>query len=218
MDLATPTVHKQGNSLHVTHGDDSGLYVEFFLQPVQNKEKSLTEGRPIFEDKEYITIRILGDKSTVRTRPVKYVADGGMPADTDRFHRQYQAFKNSTSAVTEGTPITEWPMITKSQAMELKALSIHTVEALAGCGDNNLTWLGARSLRDQAKTWIDQAKDGSGMAKMQAENESLRFELEGLKNQFKAMQDEANKPKRGRPAKGVDDNGEDISSASSTGG
>lgn len=211
MDLADAKVIKQGNSLHVQHGDDSGLYVEFSLEPVQDKEKSLAEGRPIFKDREYITIRILGDKSTVRKRPVKYEADGGVPADTDRFYRQYQAFKNANSVVSDGTPITEWPPITKSQAMELKALNIHTVEALASCGDNNLTWLGARTLRDQAKAWIERAKSGAGDAKIAEENEFLRNELQAMKNQLAALQLNADKPKRGRPAKEVD-NGEDVPS------
>jgi len=198
MDLVSPIVTKQGNNYHVQHGDDNGLYVEFFLQPVENKEKSLKEGRPIFEDKEYITIRVLGDKSTVRTRPVTYKPNGTVPADIERFHRQYQAFKSQNAQITEGTPVTEWAAITKSEAMELKALNIHTIESLANCGDNNINWFGGRQLRDKAIAWINQAKDGSGIIKLQEENNYLKTQLEALKNEFEAFK---TLPRKGRPPK-----------------
>lgn len=210
MELAEAQVIKQGNSYHVQHGDDKGLYVEFTTETVQDSKATVAEGRPIFKEKEYITIHVMGDKTKVVKRPVDLIGNGTMPADNERFPRQYQAFKNQQKEVSIGTPITEWPPITKGEAMGLKALNFHTLEDLANAGDNNINFLGGREYREKAKAWIAQAKDGSGLEKLQAENKDLKTQMEALQNQMKALIDEQNKPKRGRPPKGIED-GEDVS-------
>lgn len=200
--FAEAQIVKQGNNYHVKHGDDNGLYVEFFMEPVKNEEKSTIEGRPIYEDKEYITIRIIGDTKTVRTRPVKFDWDGGTPPDTERWPRQYQQFKASQTQTVEGTPINEWAMITRSDARSFKDMGIHTVEQLASLGDNNLTWFGARKMKELAIAYLAQAKNGSGITKLQSENDQLKIELETLKAQIKSLTELAPEKKRGRPKNG----------------
>lgn len=207
MSLVDAQVVQQGDRYFVKHGDDAGLYVEFSIEAVQNEHKSTEAGRPIFEDKEYITIRIAGDNKTVRRRPVSLKWKGDVPPDSERWPRQWQAFKNQQTQTVEGTPLTEWGMITKSDAMSMKALNIHTVEQLAELGENNMQWMGARMMRDKAKAWIAQSQGNAGLSKLQAENETLRNDLEALKNQMAALIDAkpelAEKRKPGRPAKEV---------------
>jgi len=211
--FAEEKVIKQGNNYHVQYGSDEGLYVEFSIEAIQNQARSDEEGRPIFEDKEYITIRIAGDNKTVRKRPVLTKWEGNTPPDTERWPRQYQAFKNQQSQAIDGTPITEWAAITKSDAMSMKALNIHTVEQLAALGENNMQWLGARVMRDKAKAFLEQGKSGAVSSKLIAENEQLKADMEALKNQMAALIDAkpelALKRKAGRPAKEVK-NGEEL--------
>lgn len=198
---------KQGQNYIVSYGDDSGCHVEFSIEAIEDEEASVREGRPIYKDVEFITIRYAGDRNTVNKRPVKKYADAHGPEDAVRFPRQYQAFKNKQATVTEGTPITEWAMVSKSLAMELKGLNIHTVEMLAAVSDANLSWHGARTMRDKAKAWLEQAKSGAGVSKLQAENEQLRADVEALKAQIAALASE--KRPVGRPKKEVTD-AEDI--------
>lgn len=210
--FAEANIIKQGNNVYVQHGDDNGLYVEFSMEAVQNEEKSQSEGRPIFEEKEYITIRIAGDTKTVRKRPVQLEWSGNQPPDSERWPRQYQAFKNQQKQVMEGTPLEQWPLMNKADVMSVKGLSIYTVEQLAGLGDNALTWLGARTWRDKAVAYLAEAQKGAGVAKLQAENDKLKLQMEALQNQMAALLDakpELAEKKRGRPAKEVD-NGADI--------
>lgn len=199
MTLVQPQIIQQGNNYHVKHGDDNGLYVEFYMEAVLNEDKSKDAGRPIFEDHEYICIHIVGDTKTVRKRPIKHDWSGNTPPDVERWPRQYQAFKNQQAQVTEGTPVTEWSLITKSDALSLKAMNIHTVEQLAGLQENNLNWLGARGMRDKAAAWIAQAKDNSGIAKLQSENESLKLQIEALQNQMNGLLEA--KPELKKPRK-----------------
>ena len=209
MELAEAQVIKQGNNYHVQHGTDAGLYVEFYVEAIEDQEETVKQGRPIYRDVEMTSIRILGDNKTHVVRPVDLKGSGSAPPDNIRWPHQWAAFKSQQVVPQVGTPITEWPPCSKSQAMTLKTLNIHTVEALAQVSDTNLgnIGMGARDLRDKAIAYLDQAKDGSGLVHLQEENKELRTKIEALTNQMAAFL--ADKPKRGRPPKEVDD-GEDA--------
>jgi hypothetical protein len=71
--------------------------------------------------------------------------------------------------------------------MEFKAMHIHTVEQLAGISDSNLSWLGARELRDKAIAWLAQADGGKETMRLTAENATLKADMEDLKRQMKEM-------------------------------
>lgn len=180
MDLASPTIHKNGNQLHVSHGNDDGLYVEFENIPIQNMSRTETEGRPIFEEVPYIKIMFPGDKTKQVHKPVndQYKA---------RFPRQWAAFEAQESQVVSGTPITEWAPLTKSQSAEFKAMNIHTVEALAALPDTALTWLGSRSYRDKAVAWLAGAKDGSAVIALQTKCDNQATDIAMLKEQIKEL-------------------------------
>lgn len=197
--FSTPKVTQSGTTLHVEHGNDSNLYVEFTMESVHQPFESEKQGRPIYKDVPYIRILTPGDKTKVIHRPIR-------PEDTERFPRQYQAFKNQEVQVSEGTPITEWPPLTKGEAMEFKALNIHTVEQLANLPDSALNWLGGLQRRAQAQAYIAASKDGAIVSKMNAELKRRDDDILALKNQLSellAMKDEdQDQPKkRGRPAK-----------------
>lgn len=177
--FASPTVKQSGNSLHVTHGEDSNLYVEFTMEAVEQTHESAVQNRPIYKDVPHIRILFPGDKTKVVFRPVR-------DEDKYRFPRQWQAFENQSTQTMEGTPITEWTALSKSEALEYKAVNVHTMEMLASLSDmqiQNLP-LGARARRDAAKAWLDTAKNGAGLSKMMADNESLKMEIERLKSMF----------------------------------
>jgi hypothetical protein len=198
--FSTPTVRQSGTTLHVEHGNDSNLYVEFRMEPVHQPFLSEKEGRPIFKDVPYIRILTPGDKTKVIDRPV----DDG---DQRRFPRQWEAFKSQGINVLEGTPILEWSPLTKSEAMELKALGFHTVEQLASARDDSLSWLGAVELRKKAQTFLAASKDNSFISKMNGELAQRDADILALKNQLAELTQrvagsEDDQPKkRGRPAK-----------------
>lgn len=178
--FAQANVKQSGNSLHVEHGTDSNLYVEFEMVSMPQPFESEKAGRPIFKDVPHIKILFPGDRTKQIFRPIN-------EDDKMRFPRHYQAFLNQETQVQEGTPITEWPPLTKSEAQELKGINIHTVEALAGMPDTALTWFGAREKRDRAKAFLAASKDSSAITKLMSENERLRTDLEAMKNQINEL-------------------------------
>lgn len=214
-----------GNSdvLGVSYGDDSGMYVEFYLHPVLNEKKSAEEGRPIYEDKEYIKMIPIGDKTKAVIRPVKKIPHAGRPADHHRFPRAWDAFQNQEKKAIEGTPIEEWPPITKADAMMLKGINVHTVEILASLQDNHITWLGARAMRDKAKIWIEKAKEAAPAIQWAKDKAEMTAQIEAMQNQLNGFRaagviQEASAPpaKRGRKPKVRDE--QDVSTINSASG
>lgn len=171
------------NVVQVTHGSDDGLYVEFFVEAVQNAFKSKEAGHAKFDDVPHISILFPGDKTKKIVRPVKMEDDVDGPSDLTRFPRQWAKFKANEEQVADGLPIQQWPPLSKSQALELKAMNIHTVEQLAVLPDASLTWLGARELRLQAQNWIDKAGAHAVGTRLTAENNQLKEQLAAMQRQ-----------------------------------
>lgn len=194
---------KQGNNIRVQHGTDNGLIVFFHLNPTHDEEESQKQGRPIYYDREFVEIRIAGDRNTVISEPVN-------EDHKHRFPAQYAAFKNQSVQVHSGTPLEVWPPLSKSQVLMFKACNVHTVEQLAEVSDSNLhnLGMGARELRDKAKVFLSSATDSSAVLALQDKLEAALKQIEALTNQLNGLPTEDKK--RGRPKKEVGD-GEDVS-------
>ena len=124
----------------------------FSVQPVQNNFKSSQEGHPVFEDKEFVQIITPGLSKSVASEEVT-------DEHKQRWPQRYAAFKAGQEPPTEGTPLAEWPSISQSLALTLKAQHVRTVEDLASLHDNLLGALGTggRELRSRAKAWLESA-------------------------------------------------------------
>lgn len=191
MELAEAKVVKMGiNQYAVVHGDDTNNYVEFEQVAVKNENKSLAAGHPVFEDVVFIKIMFPGDKTKIVFKKVT-------EEYKRRYPKQWAAFQNQEQQVQEGFPITEWPILTKSEALNLKASGIHTVEQLASIPDTALgVMLGARSYRDKAQATLAKATDGKVVLAIQAENEALKADVSALKEQIKELANLKTKEKK----------------------
>lgn len=149
----------------------------FYKEAIQNKAKSEQEGRPIFDEREMVEIKLPGDRLSSH---VSYV----MAEHRDRWPEIYAAFQRGEERAASGTPLEHWtsPSMTRARVAELKAANILSVEELSGVPDNVLPRLGmgARELREQARAYLDSAKDGAGNAAMAAELARLREMVERL--------------------------------------
>jgi hypothetical protein len=195
--FATPQIIQQGQNYHVQHGTDQGLFVQFYMEAIKNEEESLAQGRPIFNDREFIKIIPVGDRNTVICEPVT-------EEHRHRFANQYAAFKNQQIQPQSGTPLEEWAPLTKSQVMTMKAVNVHTVEQLAAVSDGNLTNLGmgARELREKAIVYIETAQSNAMPLAAQQKINDLEKQVEALKNQLAGFErDPEVAKKRGRPRK-----------------
>lgn len=151
----------------------------FYRNAQQNNFKSEQAGHPVFDDIEMVEILIPGDKNSIVSERVK-------DEHRNRWPKEYEAFKRGLEPVEDGAPLAEWPPLTPAQVANFASINIRTVEQLAGVNDNNLQALGmgGRQIREKARNWLEQAKGGEPLARVEAENEQLRQDLETVKAQL----------------------------------
>lgn len=158
----------------------------FKTVPVQMEFASAQAGRPIFEDREFVTIVIPGDRNAMAHEPVR-------EEHRNRWPKEYEAFKAGKETPLEGTPLAEWPGMIRARVEELAYFHIRTVEELAGLNDAQLQkiGMGARAERDKARLFLDAARNGSApLERMVAKNLQLELETERLTRDLQAAQAE----------------------------
>lgn len=155
---------------------DKSLAVRFFIKPVRNEAKSNEANRPIFDEVEYVEILTPGAKNQVFCGPVRQ-------SDRERFEPIYKRFKERGESIQEGTPLSEWSHISNGIAEELKHFKCFTVEQLAALSDTSLQGLGTgyTALREKARAYLAQAKDGGTAERQAAQIAQILAEMEVLK-------------------------------------
>jgi hypothetical protein len=175
----------------------AGLIVRFYIENQENPIRSQAEGRPIFDEVECVSIRVIGSRDEV----VHLVTD----ELRERFRDIYQTFKYDQSRPITGTPLEEWPPASKSFIEEVRAFGIRSVEHLAQVDDGfAMSRLGMLTMREKARAFIENAKSNAVPAALAAENEALKRQMAELTARMEAFMsasgaDEPKKPGRGRP-------------------
>ena len=158
---------------------DSRLQVRFYKRPVQQEQESLEAGRPIYKEFDFVHICVAGD---TLTEIDTYV----LPSHKTRFPIQWANYMNRQGANEPeviGTPVAEWPLVSKSQAEELRAMKFYTVESIANASDQQLQRLGMAAgmspyaFRDKAKAFLNLATNAAETDKRESEINSLKEEL-----------------------------------------
>ena len=172
-------------------GDTSHLFIEFKPEKVENAAKTKEAGRPIFDDIELCSIQHVGDQKTWFVVPAEersiYIRDPGGSGRyvtyAECYFEHYKAFKEGQARAQSGTPVEELPFLSAAKRAELKALNIHTAEALAQLDGTPLTRLGmgGREMKNQAQAYLDRAKEGAMDAKLAAQNARLQDEIEKMR-------------------------------------
>lgn len=162
---------------------DRTLGVEFFVKPSENIAKSREAGRPIFEDKEYIRIRMPANPKAEVVAPANemhYVpwAKAQMTY-SERFQANYDAFKQGQVDFIAGTPLDLMPGITPSKREELKLQHVRTVEQLAGLPTQAMRRLGmdGSGLVQMAKDFLARAERSADVADLHRQIADLQAQL-----------------------------------------
>jgi len=174
---------------------DSRLAVTFYKRSVKQEDESIAAGRPIFKEFDFVRICVPGDNLT----EIDTYANNSHQA---RFPRQWAHYQNQVAGQEQiiGTPIEQWPLVTRSQADELKGIKFYTVESVAHCSDQQLQRIGMiagmspHSFREKAKAFLNLATDSADVAQREAELQALKEENAKIKAETDAklskMQDQ----------------------------
>jgi hypothetical protein len=158
-------------------GADSRLAVQFYKKSMKQEDASNEAGRPIFKEFDFVRIMIPGDNLTE-------IDTYAQESHKQRFPRQWAHYQNQTAGHEDivGTPLDQWPQVTRSQAEELRGLKFHTVESIADCSDQQLQRIGMvagmspHNFRLKAKAFLNLANDSADVAQREAELQALRQE------------------------------------------
>lgn len=157
---------------------DSRLAVKFYKRAVKQEYESNEAGRPIYKDFDFVRIMVAGDNLTE-------IDTYAQESHKQRFPRQwlqYQASQDSSSEI-HGTPVEQWPLISQSQAQELRAIKFLTVESIANASDLQLQRIGMiagmspHAFRDKAKSFLNLATESAEASKRAEEINQLKQEL-----------------------------------------
>ena len=170
------------------HQGDEHLLVRFYMHPAKDKTASAEAGRPIFKDVPYVHIMQPGNKESIIHRKATDM-------DINRFAEHYRKFEaRENQEAVEGTPLIEWPGITRSQAEELKFYNVITVEQLVGMSDTNAqNFRGMGELRNRAKAFLEAAKENAGAEALAAaakRNEELEATIAAMAERLSALEGE----------------------------
>jgi hypothetical protein len=161
------------------NGADSRLQVRFYKRPVHQEQESLAAGRPIYKEFDFVHICVAGDTLTE-------IDTYALASHKARFPIQWANYQNRLGADDQevvGTPVSEWPIVSKSQAEELRAMKFHTVESIAGASDQQLQRMGMAAgmspyaFRDKAKAFLNLATNAAETDKRESEINALKEEL-----------------------------------------
>src|ERR1700744_6632475 len=144
---------QQGSYTRSEGAPTAGVYPRFFVDQVQDMVASEQQGRPIYRDEERVEIIMPGN---AQTRFVARVTT----EHTGRWPKESQAFKEGIEISPDGTPLEEWPILKRSQVLELKALGFKRVEQVRDMSDHAIqrVGMGARALKERALIFLYDAE------------------------------------------------------------
>ncbi len=165
-------VYDEGDQA-AAYAEDKRLVVIFYMRPVKNNIKSTEQGRPIFDEIEYLKILTPGSKDTFETMVEDHYRE--------RFADQYKKFKANQEQVGSGTPIDQVPWLTVGQVAEFRAVNVHTVEQLVGMSDAlSQKFMGHHQIKARAQAYLAHAAGEAPALKLQAELEARDEQIRQL--------------------------------------
>jgi len=161
---------------------DSRLAVQFYKKSMKQEDASNEAGRPIFKEFDFVRIMIPGDNLTE-------IDTYAQESHKQRFPRQWAHYQNQVSGHEDiiGTPLDQWPQVTRSQAEELRGLKFYTVESIADCSDQQLQRIGMvagmspHNFRLKAKAFLNLANESAEVSQREAELQALKEENAKIK-------------------------------------
>lgn len=159
-------------------GDRDPVQPRFHHESVKDELASQEQGRPIFRDE----LRVQFIMPASPNQPVMRVTQEHI----ERWPKQYEAFMRGGEMAVEGTPLEQWPIMTRAMVLELKALGLYSVEQCAMMPDTAVQKVGrgGYAIRERAKAYLDEAESLAFSERLNAENEKLTSRVSAQDHQI----------------------------------
>ena len=161
---------------------DKRLYVTFAKVAVHCEFKSIEAGRPIYEEREMITIITPGSKDSMTADLLD------RPEYKHRFRERYERWAAGQDQSQVGTPLSALPWMSTAQIAEFAAVHVRTVEQLVGMQDQlSQRFMGHHQIKQRAQAFLDAAKEAAPAAHLQSELEKRDEQIKTMQGQIAAM-------------------------------
>lgn len=193
-------------------------FVSFEMRAVEDRNASIQAGHLVLRDVPFICLVPHGsegrtkieqqyDEWLAKIKAVRgdarapgagddtpVMSAGRFPASwVEKIERAFAAWKAGVTLEIEGTPLRNWPVITKSQLANCEGLHLYAIEDLATASDDTINRLGmgGRALQERARDWLkatklDAAPLTAELDQLRARVSDLEAERDELKAQLKA--------------------------------
>lgn len=163
----------------------AGMTPVFYVTQVEDKKASREAGRPIFKDEERVEYRLAGNRNFnphMQAHEFHAWENGEEVTHAMRWPEAYKKFKETGGNEANGTPLQNLPGLTPVQMSTLKALSVFTIEALAGLEGQGIKNLGPQGheMRLAAQKYLAAAGGRVEMTEVMAELAALKARNEEL--------------------------------------
>lgn len=190
-------------------------FVSFEMRAVEDRNASIQAGHLVLRDVPFICLvphgsegktrieqqydewlsqikKVRGDvRAAGADNETPVMSAGRFPASwVEKIERAFIAWKAGVTLEIEGTPLRNWPVITKSQLANCEGLRLYAIEDLATASDDTIDRLGmgGRALQERARDWLKAIKLDA--APLTAELDQLRTrvaDLEAERDELKAQ-------------------------------
>ena len=175
--------------------------VRFERKAIDDPLRTRLEGRYVAQDVDFAIITPPYSKDELWKQAKTFILDnedkvrqGKMdPAVSDRYKRQYEAWKAGQELPLDGTPIKGWPVLSPAQQEVCIRANIPTVEYLSQINDEGqkAIGMGALDMKRKAIAWLQQATDKGPLtleiAGLKQENDLLKKNLDSLTVQMQTI-------------------------------
>lgn len=190
-DLMDDDVQQDPRNANGRREGDDRLHVLFYKKPIKNGANSIAEGRPIYDEVDFIKITIPGDQYNT----IDNFASDEYKA---RFPNEWKSYTNKQSTRLVGTPLEHWKGVNLAQVAEFKSFNVFTVEELIDLPDSYASkFMGIIALKAKAKHFIEASKEeaistkaaetNSRLKELEQERNTKSAEVEELKQQMKEL-------------------------------
>ncbi len=190
-------------------------FVSFEMRAVEDRAASIREGHLVLRDVPFICLIPHGSEGRTKIEQqygewlakIKTVRGdvraSGAGSDTpamsesrfpsswiERIEKAFEAWRAGVTLDIEGTPLRNWPVITRSQLANCESLHLYAIEDLATAADDAIERLGmgGRALQARARDWLQASSNDT--APLMAELDQLRVritDLEAERDELKAQ-------------------------------
>lgn len=174
-------VHRAGFGMASFGGDDK-LIKWFFDKPMLDGVQSKELNRPVFRNVPHVHIQQPGERD--------FIEQPATDEHVGRFPKQWEAYKQKREAKIEGTPLSILFPTNAAIVENLKHVSIHTVEQLAGLNDTAIQniGLGGREFVTRAKAFLEAADKGKGFNELSARIDAMALDVKAKDDRIAALE------------------------------